>query len=305
MRGKPQDCMIVGLIHFMAYPETMKGEGPVVETLEAVCRDNYFGAVEVTHVSDPKARAEAAAMAREAGMKVAFGAQPILLSGGLNLNAADPLERRKAVDAARRAVDEAVEWGACGVAVLSGKDPGPDARNEERAYLVASLKELCEHSRQQQGPPVLLEVFDRVEYGKNCLVGPTAEATAIARQVTPYFPSFGLMIDLSHLPLLGETPEQAVKAAGKALKHAHLGNCVMRSPDHPAYGDNHPMFGIPDGENGVAELVAFLIALLDAGFIAQGSGSIVSFEVKPFGGQSSEEVIANSKETLNAAWAAL
>ena len=305
MQGKPQDCMTVGLIHFMAFPETMGGDGPVLETLGAVCRDDFFGAVEVTHVADPKVRAEAVAMAREARMKVAFGAQPVLLSGGFNLNASDPAERRRAVDAARRAVDEAAEWSACGVAVLSGKDPGPEARAAETAYLTASLKEVCEHSRSHGGPPVLLEVFDRLDFGKNCLVGPTAEAAKVARHVAGYFPPFGLMIDLSHLPLLGETPRQAVEDAGKFLKHVHIGNCVMRSPGHPAYGDNHPMFGIPEGENGAEELAAFLKALLEAGFIGPGSANIVSFEVKPFGGQSSEEVLANARETLCAAWAAL
>ena len=305
MDGRPQDCMTVGMIHFMAYPDTMRGEGPVVETVAALCEDDYFGAIEVTHVADPKAREEAAGIAREAGKKVAFGAQPILLSRGLNLNAPDPEERRKAVDACREAVEEAIEWDACGVAVLSGEDPGEEGRKEQTGYLLASLKEVCEHSRVSQGPPVLLETFDRVGFGKNRLIGPTREAAAVARHVVSYFPRFGLMIDLSHLPLLGETPQEAVQAAKPHLKHVHIGNCVMRDPGHPAYGDNHPVFGIPEGENGVGELAEFLRALLEAEYIGPERPGVVSFELKPFGEQGSQDVISNAKETLDAAWAAV
>jgi hypothetical protein len=39
--------------------------------------------------------------------------------------------------------------------------------------------------------------------------------------------------------------------------------------------------------------------------VAPGGDNIVSFEVKPYGEQTSDEVIANAKETLDAAWAAL
>jgi sugar phosphate isomerase/epimerase len=295
--------MKVGLVHFMAFPETGGGEGPLLETLRRVCEDDYFGAVEVTAVRDPGIRKEAAAMCSEHGMKVAFGAQPILLGGKLSLNVTDLIQRREATDVSKRAIDEAIEWGAVGVAFLSGPDPGPEEREAQRTYLTASLKELCEHSRICEGPPVLLEVFDRIGLGKNCLIGPTPEAVSLARHVSAYYPRFGLMIDLSHLPLLGERPEDALRPAAPWLRHAHIGNCVKRDASHPAYGDNHPMFGIPEGEVGVRELVEFLRVLHDIGYIGRGMSNIVSFEIKPFGEQTGEEVIANAKETLDAAWA--
>jgi len=305
MEGRPQDQMTIGLIHFMAYPEVMKGEGPIVETLRAICEDDYFSAVEVTTVKDPGVRKEAIAVARAAKMRVGFGAQPVLLGGGHNLNSDDPTVRRQAVDAVRAAMDEAAEWGAEAVAVLSGKDPGEDRREVEKSFLVASLKELCEHSRTRETPPLLLETFDRVEFGKNCLIGPSEEAEVVARQVAIYYDDFGLMLDLSHLPLLGETSEHALKTTSQFLKHVHIGNCVMKQADHPAYGDSHPMFAIPEGENGVSELTEFLRVLIEIGYVGRGTGNIVSFEVKPFGDQTAQEVVQNAKETLDAAWAAL
>ena len=305
MQGRPQDYMDVGIVHFMAFPEVMKGEGPVVETLRAICDDDYFGAVEVTRIRDAAARRTAIEMVRKAGMKLGFGAQPALLGGKCDLNSIEAPVRQKALDVARACLAEAQEWQADGMAVLSGRDPGEDGRKLAKTMLIASLKEICEYSRRDAEMPILLESFDRVPFGKNCFVGPTEEAALIADKVYPYFLFFGLMLDLSHLPLLAEAGADAVKAAAPYLRHVHVGNCVKADPNHPAYGDEHPVMGTPGGEVGVDELAGFLQALLDAGYLSEGGHKVVAFEVKPFGDQTSEEVIAQSKAVLDAAWAAL
>ena len=295
--------MQVGIVHFMAYPAVMKGKGPVLETLEEICADDYFQVVEVTSVKRPKLRQQAIERVQAAGKAVALGLQPVLLAGKLNLNAADVNDRKKALDTVKAGIDEAIEWGAIGVAVLSGPDPEEEKRAEALRCLIGSLKECCEYSRANGGPPVLLEVFDRQAYAKNCLIGPTEQAVEIADAVACYSPRFGLMIDLSHLPLLDETPEQALTAAREHLRHVHIGNCVKSHEEHEAYGDNHPMFGIAEGENGVQELAAFLRVLADIEYVGLHKRNVVSFEVKPFGAQSPQDVIVNAKETLDAAWA--
>jgi hypothetical protein len=81
-----------------------------------------------------------------------------------------------------------------------------------------------------------------------------------------------------------------------------MGNCVVKSPDMPAYGDAHPRFGFPGGENDVAELAAYLRVLKDIGFLNKENPPIVSFEVKPFGDEDPDVVVANAKRTLNEAW---
>ncbi len=302
MEGKPQDFMKVGLIHFMAFPEIMKGEGPVVETLTQICSDPYFQAVEVTHVADAAARNEAIQVARDAGFAVAYGCQPVLLSQKLNLNHPEKAERAKALQAAKENIDEAYEWDAAGFAVLSGPDPGDDARDEGWNLLEDSIRQLCEYSAARGGMPVVLETFDRQPYGKNCLAGPTRESVASAQKVIADCPSFGLMLDLSHLPLLGENPDFTLTTAKPVLRHLHIGNCVMRHPDHPAYGDNHPVFGIEEGENDADSLAEFLREALKAGYTSKDNRRIVSFELKPYGDQTPADVIKNAKETLDEAW---
>lgn len=110
------------------------------------------------------------------------------------------------------------------------------------------------------------------------------------------------MLDLSHLPLQHETIEHALTVAKDHLVHAHMGNCVLRDKSHPAYGDQHPRFGVPGGENDVPQVVEYLRTLIKIGYLREGNPRILSFEVKPMAGESSEVVLANAKRTLREAW---
>lgn len=117
---------------------------------------------------------------------------------------------------------------------------------------------------------------------------------AISRQ----FDNFGLMVDLSHLPLLGETPEESLIPVRHFVRHVHFGNCIVRDKTRLAYGDCHPRFGIAGGENDVPQLRQFLRVLMDIGYIGEGQQNIAAFEVKPQPDETSECVIANAKRTL-------
>jgi len=295
----------VGIIHFMLWPETMTGEGPIVETVERLVADTYFDAIELTRIRDDETRHTVRQLVDSARVSVAFGAQPILLGGQLDLNAADEAERTRAIEAVKDAIDQAYSLNAVGCAVLSGPDPGPADRAHATDLLVDSLKWLSDYSAQKGEIPIVLETFDRVAYGKHCLVGPSAEAAEVARRVRQHFPAFGLMIDLSHLPMLEESPKAAVAAVREYLVHAHMGNCVMHDAGHEAYGDNHPRLGVPGGENDVPELTDYLRELLHAGYLDKRQRPILSFEVKPLTGESVEALIAGCKRALDQAWAAV
>ncbi|GMW01087.1 MAG: hypothetical protein AMXMBFR84_22240 [Candidatus Hydrogenedentota bacterium] len=296
------DYMKVGIVHFMAYPACMAGEGPVVETVRSLAEDPYFQVLEITRVTDPSNRRTIKTLAKDNGVDLYFGAQPILLGGALDLNHPESTERAKALEAVKAAIDQAAELEAKGVAVLSGK-VYPD-KQASMARLVESLTTLCAHAH-MYGLPLVLEVFDQVPFGKNCLIGPTADAVAVSEQVRQDYPDFGIMLDLSHLPLQYESSADAIPAAGSHLIHAHIGNCAMDDPEHPAYGDNHPRFGAPGTRNDVPELTEYLRALMNAGYLVSGSPRVVSFEVKPMKGETPGEIIAESKQKLNAAWSQL
>ena len=299
MKASLHDVMRVGIIHFMAYPKCMGGDGPIIETLAALAHDDFFEVIEVTQMKDPAVRRQARALADQARVELCFGAQPILLGGKLDLNHPDEGKRLAAVEAALDGIDQAEELGCKAVAVLSGKVSAD--REAAKGRLIDSLKQLCRCAR-PKGMAIVLETFDQVGFGKNCLIGPTSEAVEISQEMRREFPSFGLLLDLSHLPLLDETSEHAIRTAGEHLVHAHMGNCAMDDPGHEAYGDNHPRFGAPGTRNDAPELAAYLRALLDIGYLSDTSRGVLSFEVKPMTGESPEAVVAGSKRALVEAW---
>jgi sugar phosphate isomerase/epimerase len=199
-------------------------------------------------------------------------------------------------------IDEAKEIGARRFTVLSGPDPGSEKRERARGILVESLIELCGYAK-ERGISVTLETFDRT-IEKKSLIGPSDEALEVSKAVRKSFPDFGLMYDMGHAPLLDEDPAKALRLLKDHLVHVHVGNCVKKQ-GLPAYGDQHPRFGISGGENDVSELVKFLRALIDIGYIPptpREVSPVIGFELKPVPGEKSETVIANGKRTWKKAW---
>jgi len=295
--------MKVGLVHFMAYPSTIKGEGPVVETIRKVVLDDYFSAIELTTVKSKEDRLAVKKMLDTSHMTWTYGGQPRLLTTGMNINDLNEEGRQKALTNLKEGVDEAYEIGASGFAFLSGKYEEATKEQSFRA-LVKSTNELCAYVKSKGSMKVSLEVFD-YDVDKRSLIGPADLALRYAKEVRKEHDHFGLMVDLSHIPLIHETIEESILPVKDYIVHAHIGNCVVQSPDMPAYGDVHPRFGFPNGENDVEEVAHYLRVLFDIGFLNDKNPPIVSFEIKPFGEEDPDIVIANAKRTLNEAWARL
>jgi sugar phosphate isomerase/epimerase len=304
MNSPLHSAMKVGIVQFMAYPEAQRPDGPVLETITKIAEDPFFAAIEITSIPDAGVRAQAARLLAAAHLVVGYGAQPIQLGGKLDLNSRDREHRQKAVERLKAAVDEAYELGAQRFAVLSGPFPGAEHEAEAVKLLVDSLNQLCAYASSKGAMGVCLETFDR-SIDKKSLIGPNALAVEVSAAVRRENPTFGLMLDLSHLPLQFETSEQALNVARDHLVHAHIGNCVLNDKGNPLYGDLHPRFGVEGGENDVPEVVEYLSVLRDIGYIGDGKQNVVAFEVKPAGGESSAVVIANAKRTLLEAWARL
>lgn len=293
--------MQVGLVHFMAFPEVLKGEGPVLETLESVLTDDFFDVIEITTIRDPEVRKAAREMLVSSKIVVTYGSQPVQLVNKLDLNSLDADRRQAAVDRCLACVDEAVEMGCRGVAFLSGPHPGEGKRRKATDLLVDSFDRICSHAASIGDLKVVVETFD-FDIDKKALIGPNAEAVSFSERVRQKHDNFGLMLDLSHLPLQRETTRHALHVAKDHLIHAHMGNCVMRDTTHPAYGDQHPRFGIAGGENDVPEVVEYIRTLIEIGYLEENQPRILSFEVKPLADETTRIVLANAKRTLREAW---
>ena len=298
MNDNLHSYMKVGIVQLMAYPEM-----DTVESIRKIAEDEFFGAIEIATVPE-EIRDEVMQILGASHLIIGYVGQALLVNNKLDLNSLVPQQREAAISMIKGGVDEAYMLGARQLAVLSGPAPAKSKYDQAKELLIDSLSQICSYAQSKGNLGITMEIFDR-EYDKKCLIGPTPEAVEVAKEVKRNYPNFGLMIDLSHLPLLKEKPDYAVKTAKNYLAHVHIGNCILKNKSHPAYGDKHPPFGLAAGENDVEEVRLFLKALMEIGYIGAGKQNVVAFEVKPLAGQNPDVVVANAKRTLMEAWARL
>lgn len=292
--------MRVGTILHVSYKQLGSGEGPILECLKKIVTDPYFEVVEVAHMKDAEVRKAAADMIARGHMTSSYGGQGRMLGAGLNINDLNEEGRQKALASLKKGIDEAYEMGVEDFAFLAGRYE-EETKEESFQALLKSTRELCEYAKSKGDMPVLCEVFD-YDIAKKSLIGPVDMVKRYAETICAEYDNFGLMVDLSHIPMLHETIEESLLPVQQYIRHAHMGNTVIKSPECPAYGDEHPRFGFPNSENDVEELAAYLRLLLKIGFLNEKKRPIVSFEIKPFGEEDPEVCLANAKRTLDLAW---
>lgn len=300
MEKSIQRYMKLGTIAFMSYPDSIKGTGDTIESsMKKILTDPYFTAVEITWIKDEKVRKAVKSMLDASLTTVCYGAQPRFLTTGYNINDLDESKRQVALASLKAGVDEAYEMGATGLAFLSGKY---EEATKDLSYqaLLKSVREVCAYAQSKGDLMIELEVFD-YDVDKKSLIGPTLYAKKFAQDIRKDFNNFGLLVDLSHFPLIHESIADSIYPVQEYITHVHIGNAVT-IPGCDAYGDAHPRFGFPNSANGERDLVEFLRTLLKIGFLNETNPPVVSFEVKPFGDEDADTVLAGCKRFLNKAW---
>ncbi len=200
-------------------------------------------------------------------------------------------------------VRQAAAIGATDFIFASGGPRPGQAAPANRSAFMAFCRWLCAELK-PHGITALLEPFD-TEIDKCFLYGPTADCVALVESLRPEIDNLKIELDFAHLPLMGETFEQAVHTVAPHLRRVHLGNCVLRDRNAPRYGDTHPPIGCPGGEIGVPELTRALGLLLEIGFLNPENPGYLVLEMNPWEGKTAEETIADGFSCLDRAWRAL
>jgi sugar phosphate isomerase/epimerase len=297
----------LGNVYYASYPYAAKGEGAILEAVRSVVTDEFFDAIEITWVKDPETRRQVKELLQYSQMPVAFGGGPPYLTQKINLASLDEAERSWSIEKAKELIDEAYYFGAKQHFLLAGPDPGADSREKARSLLVGSLNTLCDYAAQKATDyqlTISIESIDRAVKWKG-LLGPSADAVAVAKQVRERHPSFGLTIDLSHLAQLGESIEGAVAVTKGTMIHTHLANCVVKDTASPLYGDEHPLFGVPGGEWSVGDVTRYLQTLHDHDFFSGRypyGKPLISLEVKPQPNDDPLVTLAAAKRAVLQAW---
>ena len=296
MKDPIQKYFQVGTIQWMSFPNRAP-----MESLKAIARDDFFGAIELKGYGSPEANAEAKAILEQSHLKVCYGAQPRLLGPKLNPNAIDENERLKAEATLLEAVDEAEYLGAKGIAFLAGKW---EEATKAEAYqqLLKTTRKVCDYAA-TKGMNVELEVFD-YDMDKAALIGPASLEAQFAADMRTTHANFGLLVDLSHFPTTYETSRFVIRTLRPYITHLHIGNAVVKE-GCDGYGDLHPRFGYPESANDVAELLDFFRVLRAEGFFDAENPYVLSMEVSPRPGEDEEIVLANTKRVIKRAWALL
>ena len=287
----------------MAYPEMTTDDNKYLEKIEKIASDEFFNFIEICHIENIAIREKVKKILEIANIRVGFDAHTVILPNNLSINASEEQNRRNALTMLKSLIDEAYFFNAEGITILSGFKPQKENMDIEIKKSIQSLRELCDYSlvksEELKAKPidVVVETFDDKEYAKNRLIGPTELSVNIAKEVKKDFDNFGLLIDLSHLPILKEDFNKSLSIAKDFIKAIHIGNCILRDKNHPLFGDNHPRFCIKDGENDIKVLADFIKALINIDYFKKPANTLI-FEVKPISSEDPEITIAGSKRAL-------
>ena len=272
---------------------------PILDSVKTICCDEYFNALEITHIEDQETKDKVRDMLAQSHMKVCYGAQPRLLGPKLNPNDLDEEGRKKAEAVLMDSIDEARYMGARGIAFLAGKWE-PETKDQAYAQLLKTTRAVCSYAA-TKGMMVELEVFD-FDMDKAALIGPAPYAARFAADMRTTHNNFGLLVDLSHFPTTYETSRFVIQTLRPYITHLHIGNAVVKE-GFEAYGDQHPRFGFPDSANDTEQLVDFFTVLKEEGFFNKENPYVLSLEVKPWADEDGDIILANTKRVINRAWA--
>lgn len=296
MKDPIQKYFQIGTIQWMSHPPV---NYPLLESVKSLACDSYFTALEVTKVADDESRAAMKKILEQSHMKVCYGAQPRLLGSGLNPNDINEEGRKKAEATLIEAIDEAEYLGAKGIAFLAGKWE-IETKNQAYSQLLKTTRNLCDYAAKKD-MMIEIEVFD-YDMDKAALIGPAPYAAQFAADMRITHNNFGLLVDLSHFPTTYETSKFVVQTLRPYITHFHIGNAVVEKGCE-AYGDQHPRFGFPNSANDVEELVDFFTVLKEEGFFNAKNPYVLSLEVKPWGDEDGDIILANTKRVIDRAWA--
>ncbi|HEX2949608.1 MAG TPA: TIM barrel protein [Armatimonadota bacterium] len=290
----------LGVNHHLLYPESMVDPAYHLATLPEVLSWPEFEVIDAMCTGDRAQREEEACLLRMSGKTVVYNSPLYANIPWCDPNSLDPTVMLKTHETARQHLDAAAMCGASLINIASGTNPPRDMRQEAWH---GWMNFLCWYGIEagKRGMRVIIEPFDQ-SIGKNLLIGPTRDAVDSVKSARERgIDNVGLMVDMGHLPIMGETFAHAVQLSAPYLWHVHLGSAVIRDADHAWYGDCHPPFDIPAGEHGVSHLAAFLGELVTAGYFEQPEPTL-TFEMRPYAGISQRESVDRWLAMLEQAW---
>jgi len=290
----------LGLVHHMLYPKCMEDPDDHVRTLLEFVRRADIETLECCLPYGTERRRTLIPAVRGCGKQDVAFALHLFPLRKLSFTTPAPHEQAQVRMIVADMIECAVAIGAAGLVFASGGPPPDQATDVHLAAFADFCRWLCAEVK-TAGMTAMLEPFD-TSIDKKYLYGPTTRCVALIESLAPQVDNLGIELDMAHVPLMGESFEDAIRTAAPHLKRVHLGNCILKDSSHPLYGDKHPPIGLEGGEVDVPQLAGILRCLLDVGFLSvQERGSLV-IEMTPWPGKTAQETIRDAWERLDRAW---
>ena len=294
-----RDYIKLGVNHHLLYCDAVSDPVAHLATLERVLSDERLDAVDLWIPSDSRIASRAIACCTESPCDIHYNVGTRAGRPSAEPASPDPATRAYSLSFYKEELALAVAAGAVKIVTNSGPDQ-PDNRAGATSALVDFYCEIC--SLVPESTVILIEPTDR-DVSKRKLIGPSSEAVEVVRRVRAEgHANMASMVDMGHLPLMHETVSQAFAATGPYCGHVHLGNCILRNPDHPLFGDKHVPWGIDDGEYGMEELVELLRCAFACGYLGAGRRGTLTFEMRPYPGTSPEASLDRFFAWFTQAW---
>ncbi|MGI6280195.1 MAG: sugar phosphate isomerase/epimerase family protein [Acutalibacteraceae bacterium] len=277
----------IGINHHLLFPGVLDDPHYHERSLYALLIDGYFDIIDMSLPDDAAVRMEEIKMLKSFGKTIIYNFPLFCLSSNeFDLNSLSKKVRERTLGEAKKHLEYAAAAGAKTVTFASGVYRF-DMPEEEQLKGFIEYSVAFNEAAKALGITALLEPFDR-SIGKNLLLGKVDLCVAYIEALrSAGCENIALMQDMAHIPLIGEDFAYTLQKSKPYLFHIHLGNCVMRDPKNPYYGDTHPPIGIDGGENDMDELIEFTRALKDIGYLYKGGHNSVTFEMQPYPGASS------------------
>jgi len=290
----------IGLVHHMLYPACMEDPDDHVHTLEAfVQRDDIETFDCCLPYGEERRRALIPAI-RQSGKQAITFATHLFPLRKFPFSSDLPHEQAQIRMIVADMVDQAVDIGATGFIFASG-GPAPTEATAAHYDAFADFSLWLCQELETYGITAMLEPFDTT-VDKKYLYGPTRACVELVESLQPTVSNLGIELDVAHVPLMGESFDQAIRTVAPYLQRVHLGNCILRDPSHPQYGDTHPPVGFPGGEVDTPELTQILRCLLDVGYLSKERRGDLVLEMTPWLGWTVDQTVADSMDRLAAAW---
>lgn len=283
--------IVLGVNHMFLYPDSMVQADSHTQSLRVLAQTDRVEALDCwVWASHAKEEIE---ILRNSGKYINYNIGDRIGETPAFPASADPRERQYALDILRRESDFAVACGAKKIIFGSGRDVPKFREDAIKRYVdfVAEWKtyipdDIC----------LALEPADQ-DVDKCCLLGSLDDSCNVVQKLRDGgIADIGILLDMGHIPLLYETLSSATEKTKGYLRHIHMGNCILKNPANPLYGDKHPCWGAPDGEYDETDGVQYLRQLKKFGYFETEGIKTLSFEMRPLTGMDSEQTLSHLTE---------